>query len=200
MSPIAGPLARRIDRLARRAHAFHRFAHHPLCDRYAGEFVPLGRRVRVCRGCALALAGLGAGLAAGLAPWRAGAPALAVLGFLLWLVDRLGSQRPWGRRPSKSVTRFAPAAPIGLAIGEAARLRSQLSLALAVAAVAAAISVLARYRRRGPSRAPCLDCPERTLSICSGFRPIAQRERAFQRLAGSWIARGEQKDFSPRSE
>ena len=32
-------LRRKIDRLSRAAHRFHRFAHHPLCERYAGEVI-----------------------------------------------------------------------------------------------------------------------------------------------------------------
>src|SRR5947207_14201496 len=55
-------LARRIDRLATRAHRFHRFAHHPLCDEYAGEVIRVGRHMRLCRGCTFAIAG---GLAGG---------------------------------------------------------------------------------------------------------------------------------------
>jgi hypothetical protein len=47
----------RLDRLARRAHAFHRFAHHPLCDRYAGELIVLRGRTRICRGCCYAAIG-----------------------------------------------------------------------------------------------------------------------------------------------
>ncbi|HET8714991.1 MAG TPA: hypothetical protein VFM16_04150, partial [Holophagaceae bacterium] len=63
MIPRTPPaLRRRLDRLARRAHAFHRFAHHPLCAEYAGERLRVGK-VHLCRGCTL----LGAGLLAGLA-------------------------------------------------------------------------------------------------------------------------------------
>ncbi len=38
----SAPCVRSI-RLAWSAHAFHRFAHHPLCERYASELIPLGR-------------------------------------------------------------------------------------------------------------------------------------------------------------
>jgi hypothetical protein len=61
------PLARRIDRLARRAHAFHRFAHHPLCEPYRGEVLRVGRRGRLCKGCTFLAAGLLAGALAGAA-------------------------------------------------------------------------------------------------------------------------------------
>jgi len=64
-APLPERTVRAIDRLARRAHAFHRFAHHPLCERYAGELVPLGKRTRICRGCAAsALGSLAGSLAA----------------------------------------------------------------------------------------------------------------------------------------
>src|SRR3990172_5780311 len=69
VSHVPPALARRLDRLARRAHAFHRFAHHPLCPAYASEVILLGRRTRLSRGCALAAAGTAAGaLAAFAAP------------------------------------------------------------------------------------------------------------------------------------
>src|SRR5258706_14473890 len=58
---IARGTAIKLDRLSRGAHRFHRFAHHPLCDRYAGEVVRFGR-VRLCRGCTFAVIG---GLAGG---------------------------------------------------------------------------------------------------------------------------------------
>ncbi len=68
MSRISPSLARRLDRLSRRAHRFHQFAHHPLCASYAGEVLAVGRRARVCRGCALAMAGGAAGSLAGFLP------------------------------------------------------------------------------------------------------------------------------------
>src|ERR1700760_868287 len=88
------PTARLVDRLARRAHAFHRFAHHPLCDRYASELIPLGRRARLCRGCACAAIGalLGTGSALALQPpARAlfACAALAVVTFVASLALRL---------------------------------------------------------------------------------------------------------------
>src|SRR3954466_7943099 len=56
-APLPQRTLRAVDRLARSAHAFHRFAHHPLCERYAGELIPLGKRTRVCRGCVCAALG-----------------------------------------------------------------------------------------------------------------------------------------------
>jgi hypothetical protein len=183
-------LARRIDRLARRAHAFHRFAHHPLCQRYAAEVISLGRRWRVCRGCTFTAAGA---IAGGLAGWLLPAPGALALGALAallaagaaWAVSRRASRN----RP-KLLSRLAPMAlaaallPLGLRAGGPAGLLAALCAAAAVAAAAAA------YRRRGPDRAPCTGCPEAPASsACSGFRAIALRERAFARLAGRWIDR-----------
>ncbi|HSB19854.1 MAG TPA: hypothetical protein VLD85_07605, partial [Anaeromyxobacteraceae bacterium] len=80
---IPAALARRIDRLARRAHAFHRLAHHPLCRRYAAEVIRIGRRGRVCRGCAFTGAGA---IAGGLAGWLLPAPGPLALGALAALL------------------------------------------------------------------------------------------------------------------
>jgi hypothetical protein len=49
--------------------------------------------------------------------------------------------------------------------------------------IAFAVIALMRYRRRGPNRTPCVECPERTAAVCSGLRPIVRRERAFRRVA-----------------
>src|SRR6478735_9596751 len=74
-APLPQRTVRAIDRLARGAHAFHRFAHHPLCERYASELIPLGKRTRLCRGCASAALGSLTGLVAALL-WQ---PAFSVL-------------------------------------------------------------------------------------------------------------------------
>ncbi|HKU43355.1 MAG TPA: hypothetical protein VJR89_34575 [Polyangiales bacterium] len=172
---IPRPLARRIDRLARRAHAFHRFAHHPLCDRYAGELIHL-RRQRVCRGCACALLGAALGsLSAVVAPL----PVLpALLATAVALAASLVALRR-GFRPGKLWSRALPAGLIAHA-GIAALLAGELA---AACAVLAALGVLARvYRTRGPDRTPCSSCPERTREVpCSGFRDIVRAERAFVR-------------------
>jgi hypothetical protein len=42
MSRVPESAARDLDRLAKRAHRFHRFAHHPLCAAYAGETLRVG--------------------------------------------------------------------------------------------------------------------------------------------------------------
>jgi hypothetical protein len=171
--------ARKVDRLARRAHAFHRFAHHPLCQRYAGELIPLGRRARLCRGCACAAAGTLAG-AGGALFVRAASSTLFILGALglATLLGSLAARLPkvLGRGLAVALLSFACVA--GLLASE----RAPRSLALALLAFGAVF--IALYRRRGPDRSPCQSCPERQLvTTCSGLRPIVQRERAFRRLA-----------------
>jgi hypothetical protein len=179
---LARDVARRLDRLARQAHAFHRFAHHPLCERYAGELIALGRRDRVCRGCAAVLAGMlsGAGLALVFAPGG------AVLYALLGAGTALGVASFWVRLP-KLVGRFVPAAALGSAF--ASVFNDFGSYAWLVASVAFAAAFFA-YRLRGPSRSPCASCPERLMPApCSGFVRIVRRERAFQRVARRIIDR-----------
>jgi len=172
---IPAALARRIDRLARRAHAFHRFAHHPLCDRYQGELITLGHRARLCRGCTLALVGLVLGAAAG---WLT---RTADLGLAAWLSPAVGlglAVMPLGR--SKILRRLAPAFLLS-----ASAFHGPWVLSAASALVFAGL--LALYRQRGPSRIPCLTCPQRTLEVCAGFGPIVRRERAFRKLTGRWL-------------
>jgi len=173
--PIARPLARRIDGLARRAHAFHRFAHHPLCDRYQTELVPLGHRVRVCRGCSLALLGAIAGAAIGalsrgtaLEAWVWGLPPIAIA---------LGAA-PLGH--SKLLRRFLPTLLLAGCV-----VHGPWGLASLAAALTAGGFFF--YRRRRPDRSPCATCPERAFEVCRGYRPIVRRELAFRRLSGRWL-------------
>jgi hypothetical protein len=57
-------------------------------------------------------------------------------------------------------------------------------LGLALGLLASAALIFWGYRRRGPHRGPCERCPERSGSaVCSGLKPIVQRERAFRRVA-----------------
>ncbi|MCE9573122.1 MAG: hypothetical protein K8W52_08190 [Deltaproteobacteria bacterium] len=178
-------LARRIDRLAVRAHRFHQLAHHPLCGAYANEIVRVGK-VRLCRGCTYALVGglgggvLGLALPVGL-PLAAGIAgvALAILGAsVAW-------RRWFGRagRPPKLITRLVPATALAFAIT-----RGVLGGAwLAIAAAAPVVGLFAIYRRRGNDRAPCATCPENALPVCSGYRPMVRREQAFQRVSARWL-------------
>jgi len=172
-------LARRIDRFSRRAHRFHRFAHHPLCAAYRGEVVALGR-MWICRGCLLAmlgfLAGGGAGLAAPIvSPW---AP-LAAWGLLLLALTR--------GRPPKAVSRFLPAA-LGAFLAAQGLRSGAAGWAVALAVLGGSLAFVGAYRRRGPDRRACAACPEREgPAVCSGFRPMARREKAFRRVIRRWI-------------
>jgi len=181
--PLAKPLARRIDRLARAAHAFHRYAHHPLCDEYRSEVVQLGRRTRVCRGCLLVASGTVAGLVAGAFLAR-GAVALIVIGLLALIIARVTP----GGRPSKWISRLVPAAALGAAAVGGLIGGSIVGLCVSALAILLYVGVAVGYRQRGPDRTPCRTCPERLLATpCRGVRPIVRRERAFQRVAGRMI-------------
>ncbi len=192
MSRIPSLLGMRIDRLSRAAHRFHRYAHHPLCDEYAGEVVRLGKRSRVCRGCLLVFAG---GLVGGTASLFVGMAPRELL--LLWMVAVLGlvftmtRRSSAGARAPKAVSRFLPALAIGYALGGTLQLGPRGWALAAVSALPLFVAV-ALYRRRGPDRSPCATCVERNRPIpCRGIAPIVRRERAFQRLAGRWLARAD---------
>jgi hypothetical protein len=172
---ISKAVAARIDRASRYAHAFHRFAHHPLCNRYRGEVISIGHRARFCRGCALGAFGGALGFALGVclhlrAP-QAIVIALTALGLLLITsVVRL----------PKFGSRLIPAALLGAAAS------GGIAMTLAIGAMI--VAMLWAYRHRGPNRSPCLACPERQLPVCSGYAPIVRRERAFRRLSARWIS------------
>jgi hypothetical protein len=180
---IPPSLARRIDRLGRRAHAFHRFAHHPLCAAYRPEVVALGTW-RLCRGCLLAGCGFLGGLGtAALAPRLAPAPAWILLG--AWSAWLLVLTR-W--RPSKLLSRFLPAAVAAFLTGQGLLAGRPSGWALALLTLGLVAAFLRAYRLRGPHRTPCLTCPEgQGPGVCSGYLPQTRRERAFQRLTGRWL-------------
>lgn len=188
MPHVPPALARRLDRLARRAHAFHRFAHHPLCGAYAGEVLRVGRRARACRGCASAAAGaLGGALLGALLP---SPPPLAfAAGLVLAAAVPILAVRPVHpaprRRPGKLVTRALPCLVLSALATAGLGAWSAPGAAACAGALALGAVTVARYRRRGPDRAPCAGCPERALAVpCAGLRPLARREAAFGRLAG----------------
>jgi hypothetical protein len=186
VSRIPPALARRIDRLARRAHAFHRFAHHPLCESYAGEVVRVGRRTLFCRGCLLAAAGAAAGVLVGLVSPPLHPAALALVLALAAAAVPAAVVRPGaGPRPSKLLTRAAPSAIAAAMATLGVRHGGPAGAAVAVAAIALVLAATVLYRRRGPDRTPCLACPEREAErICGGYRRMARREAAFARVAG----------------
>lgn len=189
MSRLPPGLARRIDRLARRAHAFHRFAHHPLCAAYRGEVVALGRRGRVCLGCALLGTGAALGLLAGLASPRPSPGGLG-LGAAALLLLAVGAARPGRGGPGRKLrTRLVPGALAAALAVVGLRASGPPGWLAALFAIAAFGAALLAYRRRGPDRSACATCPERPAGpACSGFAPVVRRERAFARLAGRWIA------------
>lgn len=202
---LARPLALRIDRLARAAHAFHRFAHHPLCKRYEDEVLRLGRRTRVCRGCALALVGSVVGAAIGS---LMGTPFSALASLALGIGLAGGSLRaPRSPRSAQRIgvprggfkiaTRFAPAFAVAFALFSAIHSPSTRSLGIGVATCVSLLVLVALYRRRGPNRTPCISCPERLgATTCSGLRPIVRREKAVMRKSGAMI-RAELREHGP---
>ena len=172
-----------VDRLARRAHAFHRFAHHPLCGRYAGELIPLGRKTRICRGCSYAALGLlgGASSALLLHPSLIALACSAGLGASLLLTSLT-------KRLPKSLGRGLACAAAGFAGFGGLFAEHALARAFSVGLIALGGLFLWRYRQRQPNRSPCETCPERLApTVCSGLRPIVRRERAFRRLAQRFI-------------
>lgn len=176
---LSPELRRRLDRLSRAAHRFHRFAHHPLCGRYEGEVIRVGRRTRLCRGCSYAALGGAAGFVLAVfirAPlWTA-----LVLGALSVSIG-VGTLR---RRASKVLSRLVPAAGLAVACAEGLRAESWAGVGVAAGVVLGLAGLIWAYRRRVPDRTPCASCAERDLTgACSGLRPIVRRERAFRRVA-----------------
>jgi hypothetical protein len=189
VTAIPRPLARKIDRISRAAHRFHRWAHHPLCESYSGEVIRLGRRARVCRGCVLASLGAASGFVAPLVvsiPTAVGCFALFVAaGWVSWITFLRRRARP-----PKLATRFAPAFALAIAAGNGIRVHDVDRMALSGLAVFVAVVLLALYRRRGGDRTPCIQCPERTRSSpCSGYAEIVRTERAFRRIASRHLSR-----------
>ena len=187
MSRIPKDQARRIDRLARRAHCFHRYAHHPLCQAYGSEVLRVGR-MRICRGCALAATGavVGVGLGLSIPVLPPMALALLALAGLAWVAAVFAA--PWTRRLGKAVTRLLPSLGAAFLVIQGLCFRNVWGWGLAVAVCLGAGLAGRVYRRRGPWRAPCRACPEKALRPCSGFRLQFRRERAFARLAGGLLA------------
>ena len=181
-------LVRRVDRLARHAHAFHRWAHHPLCQEYAGEVFRFGRRFRLCRGCTLAALGALSGAALGLTAPPGHPAILAVLTGLGTIPALLGLSH---LRLPKLLTRSLPATLPPFLLIQAGRHPGPQAWSLAALAWIGTAVWVRRYRRRRPNRSPCATCPEQTApGVCRGFREIQARERAFSRLSSRWIRQG----------
>lgn len=186
MNRIPDRLTRRIDRLAGRVHRFHRYAHHPLCEAYAGEVLRLGR-VRLCKGCTYAVLGACLGLLLGaLVPvlpiWGLGVLASVALawGCAVTMVGRV-------RRLGKGATRLLPTFLAVFLMVQGLWLRSVDGLLLATGCGVALLITTRIYRRRGPWREHCEDCPHKDARPCPGFRPQFHRERAFGRLAARML-------------
>jgi hypothetical protein len=189
VSRIPRHVARRLDALSRAAHRFHRFAHHPLCEEYAGEVVRFGRRGRVCRGCSYALGGGLGGAVIGLATAVPILPGIALVALASGCIVVTMSV-PFARRGSKVLTRLVPAAAMGLAIGAGLRAANVAGVALALLATSVISALGVLYRRRGPDRTPCATCPERAgAAPCRGYAAIVHRERVFQKIASRMLAR-----------
>jgi hypothetical protein len=182
-------LQKRIDRLARSAHAFHRYSHHPLCSAYAEEVLKIGR-FWICRGCTFAMLGFGIG-----ATFAAFVPTsrlteYAVIGMCfggivavsLWNV-RL--------RASKVLTRLLPtfyASAVAVLFAKSCTGMGPVLLGLGLGlGLGTVVWARHHYAHRGPWREACSHCPERAHLPCSGFRLQVQRERAFVRLAHQWL-------------
>jgi hypothetical protein len=189
-------LARRIDRLARKAHLFHRYAHHPLCDRYATEVVRLGG-LTICRGCLLAAIGVGAGLVVGCATATSRETLLVTTIGLVAVVATGGLTLRRGPGVAKVWTRLLPALAASAVVAgslSAAVCASALArvgwLVLTLMVSAACFTWLRAYRSNGPNRTPCTECPEYGApEVCRGFRRIVSRERALRRVAAGLLAR-----------
>lgn len=194
MSRIPPDLARRIDRAARAAHRFHRFAHHPLCPAYAGEVVALGRW-RLCKGCALA--GLGA-LAGALFALFVRPPGWVLIPALLAIAGAGLAGVATAPRLPKLLTRGLPAACAGMVLA-GALLRGDGPGWTAALVVGGGTGLgITWYRRRGPWRRPCEACPDRMeRPACPGFRHAWRRERALRRLTGAWLKPGPGDAVSP---
>lgn len=172
-SHISPDVARRIDRLAWRAHAFHRYAHHPLCQPYHREVLRVGKQ-RLCKGCSLLTLGCVVGLLSG-ALVR---PSLAVGGAALGLAIFLGGLS-LGLRLPKVLGRALPGAGVGLGMWA--------GWVCALASLASVAALALFFRRRGADRSSCATCRERSARVCSGFTRIVRRERAFRRRADRWL-------------
>ncbi|HXC17519.1 MAG TPA: hypothetical protein VNV60_08780, partial [Holophagaceae bacterium] len=155
MIPKTPPeLRRRLDRLARRAHAFHRFAHHPLCAEYADERIQVGR-IRLCRGCALLAAGAGAGLLLG-----AFLPAHRMVAGLALVLAAFAGVCAFALRLPKIAGRALPGAALAFALVQGLRLGLP-GWMLSAGSASLFVAAFVLYRRRGPHRGPCETCPER---------------------------------------
>ncbi len=185
MPALPPQLARRLDVLAREAHAFHRYAHHPLCGAYGSDVIQVRHRFWICRGCTYVAVGTLSGLALGAAVHM---PVGAVFGSALVMLFASAYEID-ETRPAKERSRLLPATALGLAVGAGLVAGTLPGLALALGGVGMFGFMAASYRKKGPDRSPCATCPEANCGdTCSGLKPIVRREQAYQRLSARIIA------------
>ena len=187
----------RLERLRRRAvlgtlwlrHAwwFH-FAHKPLCRRFRGDVLHVGR-LYVCRSCTMAyagllLGGLACGLVAATRPgwFDLGMPiALAVLGSVTVAMSMPGWYGRWPR-PLRDVLRFS----LGVTLATCAALvvAGQWLVGLLGAAVLLVCWAIYKTLRQARRQHNCDGCGELTTkAICSGYRRQARAVRRYETIA-----------------
>lgn len=178
------PLSLRLRWLWLQASWTFRWAHKPLCDRFAEDVLALGS-ARVCRSCVCLYAGLTLALVSLFLGWApSGAVTIAVL------VATAGFSAPkvykrWPRR-ARDGLRFAA----GALIPWTAALAWSAPWVGVPAVVALAVAWWVYLRQRVARRAAaCTGCPELGRGVCSGFATQAVSTRAFEQRASDLVAR-----------
>jgi hypothetical protein len=162
-----------------------RFAHHPLCDRFAAQVWRFGC-LRICAGCTCLLGGavlaaISGWVAGGWQPWWALPWTAAMTGVLA------ASWPSWYARwpaPVRQILRALTGA--GLAGPVLAAMAGYWPIALAMASGLAVVRLpFARSRalRRGQA---CAGCPHLGVGVCPGF---ADHAEAWRRIDDAWAAR-----------
>ena len=161
----------------------HRFAHKPLCDRFARDVLRIGP-LHVCRSCTLLYAGIAVGFALwALLPASPWALAVGLGAVLLPSAPPVYTRLPRGVR---DVLRFGAGLllPMTVAVGVGG----------ALAAARGSLAVMWGFWRlyfllRGARRAAaCNGCPELTAGgICSGFAQQADAFRQYEEAASSML-------------
>ncbi len=161
----------------------YRFAHKPLCDRFAHDVLRIGP-LHVCRSCTLLYAGIATGFAAwALLPVSPWALAIALAAVLLPSAPPLYTRLP---RHVRDVLRFGVGLllPMAVAVGVAGRLIPALG-ALAVMWGFWRLYFHLRLARRA---AACNGCPELNAGgICSGFAQQANAFRQYDEAASALL-------------
>ena len=168
-----------------------RWAHKPLCGRFAEDILKVGE-MRICRSCLCAWLGVAAGLVAvvvsATVPAFGGFP-LSGLAFAAVLFPVLGLSLPtiYKKLPRtiRDVLRFAGGALIPSSVGVAFT-HPLLGLA---ALVAMFLFWKVYFRLRKTRRlSACEGCPDRVIDgICPGFALQAEGARAFERAASERV-------------